>query len=253
MSWTGLRSESTAGDARSGGLGTVHDADAITGLQGACPWFRRDPAAGEETDTRRGSSTVTWVPTPGVDTTWMRPSCMSTMDFDDRQAQAGAAAALARAGAAPEPLEDVRQLVGGDAHARVRDREPGAVRRAAAAPRRRSPPAGVNLMALPMRLVSTWPMRGGSCGWRTGSGGRCSASVDALAPGDRLRLLEGALDHAAQVLRRAGPARPGPSRAWTAPAGWWPATPCARSGGRSAPGTRRASRGPPRRRRAAAR
>ena len=48
---------------------------------------------------------------------------------DDGQAQAGATRPqLRRAGATPEPLEDVGHLVGRDAHSGVRDRETGAVR-----------------------------------------------------------------------------------------------------------------------------
>ena len=42
------------------------------------------------------------------------------------------------------------------------------------------PPVGVNLMALPMRLPSTWPRRGGSWGWTMASGGRCAVRLTPL-------------------------------------------------------------------------
>ena len=46
------------------------------------------------------------------------------------------------------------------------------------------------------------------------------------------------LDHRAQVIRPQVEQRPGPIRAWTAPAGWSPASRAARSAGGTGPGTR---------------
>ena len=53
---------------------------------------------------------------------------------------------------------------------------------------------------LPIRLLSTWPMRCGSWRWRTGSAGSSHGQLDALAPGSRLGLLDRGLHDRAQVV-----------------------------------------------------
>ena len=79
---------------------------------------------------------------------------------DDRETQAAAAAArLVGARPAVEPLEDVRAARPGRSRCRCRSPRSGRPRRCAARSTVTEPPGGVNLMALPMRLPTTWPMR----------------------------------------------------------------------------------------------
>ena len=114
----------------------------------------------------------------------------------DGEAEAGAAHGAGVGGVALlEAVEDVFELVGGDAAALVADLDEGfVVRRGCVAVRWISLPGGENLMALEMRLVRVWRMRSGSAqtltplaveedadvgagacgsaaGWRRGGGG----------------------------------------------------------------------------------
>ena len=78
----------------------------------------------------------------------------------DRQAQPSARARGARRVGLVEALEDAAQVFGLDAHARVGDPQLDAARsRAPRARPRCVHRAGVNLIALPSRFDSTWPMR----------------------------------------------------------------------------------------------
>ena len=132
----------------------------------------------------RGSVTVNLraVPDPALDLD--RAAVHVDDRAHDREPEPAAAAArLVRPRAAVEALEDVRQL--GRRRCRRRCRRPRSGPRPAwrATSTATDPPRGVNLIALPTRLATTWPIRCGSWRIRIGASGRCSVEVDAATPG----------------------------------------------------------------------
>ena len=122
--------------------------------------------------------------------------------LDDRQAEPAAAAArLVGQRPAEEPLEDPGQLGRVDPDARVADHDPRHRPGPARSSTSTDPPRGVNLSALPTRLLTTWPIRCGSWRIRTGFGGRLQPERHAAPLARRLGLLDRRLDRRPQVVR----------------------------------------------------
>ncbi len=66
---------------------------------------------------------------------------------------------------------------------------------------RTSPPRPVNLIALPTRFVTTWPMRGESCRIRIGRSGNATVRPIPFRSAEATLLLDRGFDGAAQVVR----------------------------------------------------
>ena len=137
----------------------------------AGPGCRAAPAAARRVPREGTAATPRTCCRPGAARHLERAAHLPHQRGHDGQAQAGAAVAPGgRSVGLRERLEDQRVLVFGDADAGVGDRErdaAGAQRIAGCRHRRaqrstRSRPACVNLIALPTRFVSTWPMRSAS-------------------------------------------------------------------------------------------
>ena len=215
------------------------DATAARSAAGVPP-----PAAG-----RAAASTMKLVPTPTLALDRDRAAVHVDDRAHDRQPEAAAAAArLVGPRAAVEPLEDLRQLVRRRCRRRCRGPRSGRRRRRPRRSTSTEPPRGVNLIALPTRLVTTWPIRCGSWRIRTGASGRSSAAGRRAAGAAAAGLLDRRTRPRPGGRRAGGRAGRAPNRASRARAGSGRASRAARAAGRSSRGTPPAPSGRRRRR-----
>ena len=170
-----------------------------------------------------GSATRNVVPVPSRLSTVTVPPCISTMLRTIARPEAAAAAACL-AGAASRGRSGRRsgQLGGVDADAGVRDGDrPRRRRRSPRTCTSTRPPRGVNLIALPTRFATTWPMRTGSCRIWIGCVGPIHRQLDAAPARRRRRLVDRLLDRRSGGPRAAGRAGRGPESSFDSSSRFW--------------------------------